>query len=327
MSHSMLGIDIAKESFDVVLLAPERRPRHHTFSNTAAGFAALQAWLQKQGVARSDLSACMEATGTYFLALATFLHEVGVPVSVVNPARIKAFATSQGLRTKNDKVDAGCIATFGQALSPRRWEPPAPELAQLLQLTRRLGQLEGMRQQERNRLSAPGLDPAVQASLARTLAFFEEELAQVQAQIEALFAAHPALAQQRELLESIPGIGAKTATVVLAEIGATPFESARQLAAFAGLVPKETRSGSTIYARTRLSKQGSTRLRGILYWPAIVAMRVHSPQLTHLVEGMRQRGKTNLQIICAVMRKLLHTAFGVLHSGRPFDPAYHLRGT
>ncbi len=326
MSHPTLGLDIAKATFDATLRVPEQRPRHRSFPNTAAGFTALAAWLAKQGIERTDLRACMEATGTYFLALATFLHEAGLYVSVVNPARIKAFATSQGLRTKNDKVDAGCIAAFAEALSPRRWEPPAPALATLLALTRRLAQLEGMRQQERNRLAAPGLDPLLQASLTRTLASFAEELAQVEAQVKALFAAHPDLARQRDLLDSIPGIGPKTAAVILAELGAVPFEGARQVAAFAGLVPTETRSGTTIYARTRLSKQGRTRLRGILYWPAIVSMREEVGYLTHLVEGLRQRGKTNLQIICAVMRKLLHTAFGVLHSGRPFDPASHLRG-
>jgi transposase len=325
MSHPMLGLDIAKATVDATLLVPERRPRHRTFPNTPSGFAALHEWLRKQEVDLASVQACMEATGTYFLAVATFLHGLGLHVSVVNPARIKAFATSQGLRTKNDKVDSGCIAAFGQALRPRRWEPPAPELAQLVQLTRRLAQLEGMRQQERNRLSAPGLDPVVQASLTRMLALFEEELAQVEAQIEALFAAHPDLAQQRDLLDSIPSIGPKTAAVILAEMGATPFESARQLAAFAGLVPTETRSGTTIYARTRLSKQGRTRLRGSLYWPAVVAMRLRVPALVPLIEGMRQRGKSTLQIICAVMRKLLHIAFGVLRSGRPYDPGYHLR--
>ncbi len=326
MPHLTLGLDIAKDSFDAVLLVPERRPRHRTFPNTTSGFTALQGWLTKPEVALADVRACMEATGTYFLALATFLHDAGLFVSVVNPARIKGFAISRGLRTKNDKVDAACIAAFAEALSPRRWEPPAPELAQLLQLTRRQAQLEGMRQQERNRLAAPGLDPLVQASLAHSLAFFAEQLAQVEAQLKALFAAHPELARQRELLDSIPGLGPKSAAVMLAEIGANPFQSARQLAAFAGVVPTETRSGKTIYARTRLSKQGCSRLRGILYWPAIVAMRERVPALVPLIDGMRQRGKLNLQIICAVMRKLLHYAYGVLHSGRPFDPAYHLRG-
>ncbi len=126
--------------------------------------------------------------------------------------------------------------------------------------------------------------------------------------------------QQHELLDSIPGIAATTAALLLAEVpDLKRYRNARQLAAFAGLVPRERQSGSSVRGRVRLSKIGNARLRRALYFPAITALRC-SPFFQEWAEGLRQRGKSKMSVIGAVMRKLIHIAYGVLKSGRPFDP-------
>ncbi|HVQ38562.1 MAG TPA: transposase [Pyrinomonadaceae bacterium] len=131
---------------------------------------------------------------------------------------------------------------------------------------------------------------------------------------------HPGLKQQRELLNSIPGIADTTAAVLLAEVPDTKqYRSARQVAAFAGLVPRERQSGSSVRGRVRLSKIGTARLRKALYFPAITALRC-SAFFQAWAAGLRQRGKCKMSVIGAVMRKLIHIAYGVLKSGRPFDP-------
>jgi transposase len=117
----ILGIDIAKETFQVVLLRGEKK-RHKQFPNNEAGFAALSSWLcQPEAVA---VWACLEATGIYHEKLAHFLHGAGHQVSVVNPARIKGYATSQLQRTKNDRADAGLVASYCQSQRPALWSPP-----------------------------------------------------------------------------------------------------------------------------------------------------------------------------------------------------------
>lgn len=106
---------------------------------------------------------------------------------------------------------------------------------------------------------------------------------------------------------------------MLAELSGCDFQHARQVAAYAGLVPQERQSGCSVRGKARLSKRGNGRLRKALYWPAIVAMR-HNPALAAFARRLREAGKPKMVVIAAVMRKLLHLAFGVLTHQRPFDP-------
>jgi transposase len=114
----------------------------------------------------------------------------------------------------------------------------------------------------------------------------------------------------------------KTDSILLAEIGdVSDYDNARQLAAYAGLTPSERSSGTSVKGKTRLSCTGNVRLRKALYMPAIVAMR-HNPLLKAMSERLLGRGKVKMQVIGALMRKLVHLAFGILKSQKPFDPNY-----
>lgn len=317
--EAVLGIDIAKASFAVTLLAAGDAYHAH-FSNDGVGFAKLTRWLHKRQIAQ--LQACMEATGAYWEALADYLHAQGHVVSVVNPARIKAFAESHLARNKTDQLDAQLIARFCHSQQPLAWTPPPPEQRALQALVRQVEALQQMRQQEVNRLAAGVEVTAVVAALQAHIAFIEEQIEQLLQQVEAHIQQHPHLREQRELLVSIPGIGKRTALTLLAEIvEVTRFSGAPQLAAYAGVSPRQRRSGSSVRGRTRLCKTGNAALRKALYFPAIVARR-HNPLIRTFCDRLAQRGKTKMQIIGAAMRKLLHLVYGVLKSGQPFDPNY-----
>ena len=133
---------------------------------------------------------------------------------------------------------------------------------------------------------------------------------------------NPGLRQQAQLLETIPGIGETTAAFLLAELGdLTQFDNARQVVAFAGLVPPIRESGSSLRGRSRLSKVGSSRLRKSLYFPAITALRFN-PLIKALGLRLSAQGKSKMLIIGAAMRKRLHLAYGVLKSRKPFDPNF-----
>jgi transposase len=314
-----LGIDISKDSFHVELSVNEKL-RHRKFSNRKDGFAELRAWLIKHKA--SLVHACLEATGPYSEALAQYLHQQGHTVSVVNPAQIKAFGKSELLRNKDDRPDAGLIRRFCEKQQPAPWTPPPPHLRELQALTRHLENLQETRQQQQNRLDATSTKSVVK-SLRKLIAHLDVEILRTEQQIAAHIDEHPDLKQQCQLLESIPGIGQRTAAKLLAEIeNINQYQSARQVAAYAGLTPRNYRSG-TLRGRTRLSKTGNARVRKALFLPAIVA-RQHNPIINAFCGRLAQRGKTKMQIVGAAMRKLIHIAFGVLKSGKMFDPNHEL---
>jgi len=319
MNSAILGIDIAKGAFEAALIG-SGKSKHKSFANTPSGFAALDSWLAAQGIA--SVHACLEATGRYGEALAYHLHQAGHTVSVVNPAQIKGFAKSELLRTKTDKVDASLIARFCQAIRPEPWIPPAPAMRQLQALVRRMDALARMRQQEANRLETSQEFPMVKDSIKEHLSFLEREIKNTRKLIKKHIERNPDLKAQSDLLRSIPGIGETTASLLLAEIVCVErYSTPRQLVAHAGLAPGQHVSGSSVHRKTRLCKVGNSRFRKGLYFPSIVAQR-YNPLVKTFCNRLLAAGKTKMQVICAAMRKLLHLAFGVLKSKKPFDPSY-----
>lgn len=314
----VLGIDIAKAKVDVALLRADGKIRRKSAANTPAGFADLAHWLARQGVTR--VHAALEATGTFGDALAEYLHDAGHVVSVLNPLVTHAFAASRLTRAKTDRIDATLIAQYTATQHPPAWTPAPREIRELQALVRRLETLHAMRTQETNRLAAGPLVAAVRMSIDAVVATLTAEIEAVQRQIREHFTQHPGLRAQRDLLTSIPGIGDATAAVLIAELFDKPYTSARQAAAFAGLVPRVHESG-TYRARGRFSKLGAGRLRKALYFPALTALRVN-PTLQPLRQRLRAAGKPAMVIVGAAMRKLIHLAFAVLKSGRAYDPTY-----
>jgi transposase len=314
-----LGIDIAKRTFDAALLQQERL-RHRQFANTAAGFAQLHSWLCAHATA--PIHAGLEATSRYGDALALFLHQHGLRVSVINPARTHAFAKSELSRTKTDKTDAALIARFVASQHPAAWTPPPPEQRQLQAFVRRLDALQAMRQAERNRWDLEESGSVLRELIAAHLAQLDGQIHQLQQRMQEHLHAYPVLQHRSALLQTIPGIGQCTAWKLLAELPPTDqCRSARQAAAHAGLSPRRRDSGSSVHGKTRLSKTGNARLRKALYLPAVVAMH-HNPILQAFASRLLERGKPKMAVVGAVMRKLLHQAYGVLKHSQPFDPNY-----
>ena len=313
---AVLGIDIAKAKFAAALLRPDGKIRHKSCANTPTGFVDLAVWLQRQGV--THVHATLEATGTYGEALATWLHDAGHIVSVVNPSVIHAYARTQLARSKTDRIDAELIARFTASHQPAPWTPPALEIRQLQALVRRLDALQGMRTQELNRLASGVTVAEVRASIEAVVANLDAQIAHVHQLIRDHLDRHPGLRAQRELLTTIPGIGEATAAVLIAELFDKRYASARQAAAFAGLVPRLVESG-TLRGRSRLSKIGPGRLRKALYMPAVAALR-WNPTIRAVRARLHAAGKPPMVIIGAAMRKLIHLAYGVLKSGTAYAP-------
>jgi len=316
----ILGIDIAKNKFDVALFQGKQHLASGQFTNNAAGFKKLSRWLQNK--APDPVWACMEATGRYGDALAAYLHQQKFSVSMVNPARIKKYAESQLQRNKTDKLDAAIIADFCRTQEPRLWTPPPPEKQQLKEMVRRLNTLIKERTREQNRLKSGPQSAVVRDSLETSLTFLATQITTLEAQLQTHIQQDPALKRSQDLLVSIKGIGAKTAAIILGELPEiTKFTKSGQVVAYAGLSPRQHTSGSSVHKRSRLTKIGNQNLKTALYFPALSAIRCNPP-VRALAVRLEKRGKTGMTIVGAAMRKLLQLAYGVLKSGQPFDPHY-----
>jgi transposase len=314
----ILGIDIAKHKFDVALVLGGKI-KNKVFDNTPAGFTALTDWLtQHQAV---HVHACMEATGNYWEALATYLVDARHEVSVVNPAQISAYAKSVLQRGKTDVQDARLIARYCEREQPMLWQPAPASQRELLQLVRQLQHLNEAYQAEQNRLKTS--TGAVHASIAATVGFLAVQIKQLTAQIGQHIDQDPTLKQNRALLASIPGIGDKTAPWLLAYLGTGGrFGRGKQAAAFAGLSPRPWQSGSSVQGKSRIPKTGHTDLRRILFMPALATYGRKRAFLA-FVTRLKASGKTPKEIVVALMRKIITIAQAVLKSQIPFNPELH----
>jgi transposase len=299
MCKCFLGIDISKRTFDVALLDVDGRCSTGSFKNSEHGFRSLQKWLQNRDVI--SLHACMEATGRYGHALATFLLDEGYKVSVVNPARIQAYGQSKLMRSKTDRMDARLIADFCATQRPDPWRKPSVYQCELQALTRYLNDLKNARKQELNRNKSGVPSSAVRQAISDHINFLDQKIRQVEDEIKELINSDEERRHQFELLTSIPGIGFVTAATFLAEVpDVANFPQARNLASYAGLSPRQYESGSSVRKRTRLSKTGNAYLRKSLYMPSIATMRGTNPLLLPLITRMKDEGRQNMIIVGAL---------------------------
>jgi len=316
------GIDISKNTFDVAVMASGSY-KHKQFLNSLKGFKHLLKWVKSF---KKEALFCMEATGIYGLKLAKYLSEQDKKVIVANPLKTNHFAKMEMSRNKTDKADAMCIARYCKHLDDngvmeKNLFLPKGEAYEALQyLNTRLGQLDKLRTQEQNRLGV-SLNKIAQRSIKAVLRSLETQILGIKKEMKILVKKDCKLQEQVDLLTSINGIGEKTAWSILAYIGdISLFSNASQISSFVGLNPQIMQSGTSVN-KTGLSKTGNKYLRKSLYMPAIVATQ-YNPLLKDLYERILRKGSPKKVALCAVMRKLMVLAYGVLKSGKDFDPCY-----
>jgi transposase len=296
-------------------------------ANSPDGVKNLLDWCAKHNAPSHELHAILEGTGVYHEQAALALVDAGVTVSIVNPAQVKDFGHSLGVRTKTDGVDSLVLARYGALLKPKPWTPPAPEARILQALLSRREAIAQDLQRERNRLekaNATETPDLIRESLVESITFLEKQLAKFQQDIDDHIDKHPNLKADRDLLTSIPAVGSQVSNQLLAVMHNHQFQSAEQLAAYLGLVPVERQSGSSIQGRPRISKAGPARIRAVLYMAAIVGTQ-YNPHIKALYQRLQERGKTKISALGAAMRKLVHLCFGVLKTRQPYQPDYAIQ--
>lgn len=321
-----LGIDVSKKTLDLCLLREGIKGKIKTrkLKNDLKASSAVISWLQKQHCESTDVHVIMEATGVYHESLTYGLFHAGIKVSLANPYRSREFSRGMGMMTKNDKVDAYMLACYGALKEPELWEPPPENIRYLNALLRRRDSLVTDRNREKNRLEkcrATDSSTVITESIENVLQCLGLELAHLDELINEHLDRHTELKKDFHLLTSIKSVGTQLGLDMLIILRSHRFETAQQAAAFLGVVPVEKCSGSTVKGRARLSKIGPPKIRAKLYLASLCGLRFN-PVMKALYERLCQRGKAKMCAIGALMRKLVHWCYGVLHTQKPFDAEY-----
>jgi transposase len=314
------GIEVSHLTLVVALRCGDRDESPREFPNTPEGHQSVLRFLERSG---RRVRVAMESTGLYGLDLALALHHAGVAVMVANPRAVRHFAKAMLQRSKNDQLDSVVLREFAARMDFQAWRPPSASALKLASVARRLEALTDMMAAEKNRLHAASLSEALPAIIRRDI---ERSIQTQQRAIDRLtraaqefIAEDPTLARRYELLISIPGFGVTSAVHILAELNLMPADmDVRQWVAYAGLDPREYRSGTSVHKKVRISKAGNKHLRRALYMPALVAVRCQA-QVRAYYEHIQARGKTKMQALVAVMRKLLHAIYGMFKHDQLFD--------
>lgn len=302
-----VGIDISKDFFDVAL-PHENSYRHLQLDNSQRGFGKLL-----KAMEHLRAHCVMEASGPYYLRLASFLHGKGVAVSVVNPLSVRRFSQMRLVRAKTDKKDAVMIAEYGKTEQPALWSVEAEHVLELKQLQMVADGLQKTLQQYQRQLEALGESPHVsrqaRQSLERMIRQAKKEIEQVEEKMQQLVKEHHG--QLYEQVSSIPGLGKKSSLLlIIISGGFTRFAHHKQLVSYLGLSPRIYQSGTSVRGKARICKMGMSRARAALYvcaWSAIKCNRA----CRELYERLLAKGKAKKLALVAVANKLIKQAFAI----------------
>ena len=308
------GIDISHLVFDVT----DSDGHYYQFKNNNSGFKKFEKLLNNQ-------SHCvMEATGYYHYQLAYHLLESGIKLSVENPLSVKRFIQMKLSKIKTDKSDSKLICDYAQQVDLKLWKGNSKDELECLQITRALAIYTKQSTMLKNKLHGESVlgapSKAVIKSLNRSLKQLEKEIKTLEDTLmELVNQSHQDLLSR---LKSIPGIGPKTALMLVVLTGGFDrFTSASELCSYAGLTPVIRQSGTSVNTRARISKIGNQKLRNLLFMCSFNACKVNKA-CRELYERIVAKGKSKKLALIAVCNKLLKQAFAIAKSGLIYDDTY-----
>jgi transposase len=319
--YNFVGVDISKKFFDVCFLSKKGQQEQHRLKQSPQGYRDLKKLIGQDAVC------VVEATSTYHLPLAQWLHDHDMQVVVENPLKIKRFSQMNLQRDKTDKADAYMIWQYATTIVSKKinlWRPQSEKIQELKQcdtLSQRLNkELTAISNTNEALGQLSVVNSEVKRIVSRTIKQLKEALHQLDKQMQKLIKEH--YNDSYQLLRSIPGIGPKTAVMLICQTdNFTNFDDVKKFLSYIGMSPRTFESGSSIKGKGHITKVGNGRMRSLLYmcsWTAKTA----NPQCASLYEKMRQKGKPEMVIKVAIAHKLLRQAFGVIKRQQPFNLEY-----
>lgn len=314
-----IGLDISQKTIDVALNKIDGTINYLKVVNDKDGFNQIENWLKINRIKKVIIA--MEATGIYYESAASELSRK-YSIYVINPLKIKEYAKSRLKHTKTDKADAALIADYAKRhhdiMQP--YTPPTAENRYLSKLISLLQQLKEQLKEAKNRRHA-SQDEFVISTHEATILLVNKQIIETAKEIDSLIKQQDTANAHYKNLQTIPGIGKNTASILLRYLQDKPFQTANQFTSFAGLIPRIENSGTSVKKRGRLSRYGHRRLKSSLFMPALVAYRIGA--FPKLVSNLQNSKKPKMVIIVAIMRKLAKIAYYIYKSGQPFDKTRH----
>ena len=305
-SGTFVGIDVAKEKLDIAVLGETKGSQ---VGNDEKGITSL---IQKMIALKPSLIV-VEATGGYQRAVVLGMYEAGLPVAVVNPARVRQYARACGLLAKTDKLDAFNLAEFGKQVKPRQFEAKSEAGCYVSALLVRRRQVEEMLKAEKSRLRTVHVD--MRSSLERMIEILKEEVKRLEKDLDRFMKDHEAWQEQEQILCSAKGVGRVTAATLLAELPELGKLDRKKIAALAGLAPMNSDSGKK--RGYRKTKGGRIEVRSVLYMSTLVATR-YNPLIQVQYQELLRRGKVKKVALTACMRKFLTILNAMMRDKVPF---------
>jgi len=328
ITKQSIGIDVSKNTLDVVFKEQTNyqiKTKGSTkFDNNPDGFGKLLEWCNKREKSE-NIVYVLEATGVYHEELLYFLYNNGKNACLELPKRIKYFAKSKGIKTKNDKVDSGVIADYGIERQLRFWLPPSEEFKKLRDLSREHNDLTSLKTVAQNRLHAAkhahGKEIKTINRFYEQIEFYQKLLKEIETDIKSVLKKDKSLSIKIDNIVSIKGIGIITAVKIIAETGGFYlFSNINQLISYAGLDVIENQSGNHS-GKTRISKNGNSNLRKTLYMPALSAIQ-YNIKMKSFNDRIMKTHKYKKQALIAVMRKLLILVYTLWKKNEPYNENY-----
>jgi transposase len=301
-----VGIDISKDYFDVAIVSGKGY-RNLRFNNDVKDITSFIRLLS------NEHHCIMEASGPYYMKLASMLSAQGIRISVVNPLVIRRFCQMRLSKAKTDKKDAEMIAAYGVTEKPGLWQMPGSHVIELKQMQATVFQYIKQRTACQRQIHAFKHNHTASLlaldSLEQSISFIQQQIDKLEKEMEQMLNQH-----QKELLNkitSIPGVGKKTAMLLLISLGdIRRFEKAKQLISYVGLSPRIFQSGSSVRGKVRICKMGMAKLRASLYVCAWSASKANKA-CYDLYERLLAKGKSKKLALVAVANKLLKQIFAI----------------
>jgi transposase len=317
--RTFVGIDVGADELFVIVRNSGQSAHALVFKNTSADHQKLVQKIRKM----NECTVCLEATGVYSMDVAIALFDAEIRVMVINPQSSHNFAKVLGKHSKTDSVDGDTLAQYAERMPFVSWTRPTDETMQLRILSRRIRALTDQKAVAKNQSHALSFIASTPKVVLKDL---QLAITQLENRIKTLsnaalkfIHAHDELEQPFQHLIGVTGIATTSAIALLGELLLLPAGlSHAQWVKFAGLDPKHFRSGTSVDKKARISKAGNHYIRAALYMPALSA-KCHDPYVKAFFDHLIAMGKTPMQAVCAVMRKLLHALHGMLTNNQAFD--------
>lgn len=313
----VIGIDISKKTFDVGFLVISKW-QHKVFDNTEKGFKKLLKLVEPEDWV------VMEASGPYYLQLATFFYNADIKVSVLNPLIIKRYSQARLYRAKTDKKDAKTIAEYGGQYELKKWQPESAENVQIKQLYTAVQLLQKQKHQTKMQLKAfesTGLiSKELRQELNQVVLLLGRRIEKLEKKIELI--ATSCYKESIKKLKTIPGVGIKTAVMMcVITNNFSKFENYKQLIAYVGFSPRLYQSGTSVRGKGHICKMGKGQIRKLLYLCSWTAKR-YNKKCVEMYTRLEKKGKPERVIKIALANKLLKQIFSIGKNQQNYSADY-----